>query len=63
MSIFFIEAMADAAVAGGMMREQAYTFCAQAVAGSARMVLETGMHPGGIERYGMQSGGKRRLMQ
>lgn len=41
----FIEAMADAGVAGGMPRDQAYRFAAQAVLGSARMVLETGEHP------------------
>lgn len=41
----FIEAMADAAVADGMPRKDAYEFAAQAVYGSAKMVLETGMHP------------------
>lgn len=41
----FIEAMADAAVADGMPRKQAYEFAAQSVYGSAKMVLETGKHP------------------
>lgn len=45
----FIEAMADAAVAQGMPRKQAYSFAAQAVLGSARLVLETGLHPGELK--------------
>ncbi|MGN0332808.1 MAG: pyrroline-5-carboxylate reductase [Lachnospiraceae bacterium] len=45
----FIEAMADAAVSGGMPRPQAYQFAAQAVLGSAKMVLDTGKHPGELK--------------
>lgn len=45
----FIEAMADAAVAEGMPRDKAYQFAAQSVLGSAKMVLETGKHPGELK--------------
>lgn len=45
----FIEAMADEAVAEGMPRNLAYEFAAQAVLGSAKMVLETGKHPGELK--------------
>ena len=45
----FIEAMADAAVKLGMPRALAYRAAAQAVAGSAKMVLETGQHPAALK--------------
>lgn len=44
-----IEAMADAAVREGMPRDKAYTFAAQAIYGSAKMVLESGLHPAALK--------------
>lgn len=53
----FIEAMADAGVAAGMPRTQAYEFAAQAVYGSAKLVLETGKHPGELKDMVCSPGG------
>lgn len=53
----FIEAMADAGVAAGMTRTQAYEFAAQAVAGSAKLMLESGKHPGELKDMVCSPGG------
>ncbi len=45
----FIEALADAGVKYGMPRDMAYRMAAQGVVGSAKMVLETGKHPGALK--------------
>jgi len=41
----FIEAMADGAVRAGIPRAQAYRMAEQTVLGTAKMLLETGIHP------------------
>ena len=44
-----IEALADSAVKYDIPRKDAYEFAAQTVVGSAKMVLETGKHPGELK--------------
>lgn len=53
----FLEALADGGVAAGLPRKQAYAFAAQAVMGSAKLMLESGKHPGELKDMVCSPGG------
>ena len=53
----FMEALADAAVKHGIARETAYLLAGQTVLGSAKLMLDSGIHPGQLKDMVCSPGG------
>ena len=53
----FVEAMADAGVAEGLSRRDAMLLAAQTVLGAAKLILESGRHPGELKDAVCSPGG------
>ena len=53
----FVEEMAVAGVAGGLPRQTAVLLASQTVMGAAKLILETGKHPGELKDAVCSPGG------
>ena len=56
-AFMFVEALADGGVAAGLPRDRAQTYAAAMLAGAAKTVLESGMHPAELKDAVCSPGG------